>query len=238
MKRFVAGLLMSIMVLGSAMTVSAQVQNFDGVMFDPEYYANMNPDVLAAVGYNPELLFAHYVNFGAAEGRAAFDPADLDDEMVDDTVSFEDMVANLVCLNTPAPVVPGVTPRIPIKPLPEDCTLERGLGVSVITFEIFDVVDPQAVLLEWGWIDNRLDEEEIMDVTNSIFETADFIRGDKYTDIRITKVEWNTPTQYTFYFTNSYNGQKATSAFVIDFDKNMHPVNVWQLVAPKWVPAV
>ncbi len=238
MKKLLAGLLMSIMVLGSTMTVSAQVQNIDGVMFDPEYYANMNPDVLAAVGYNPELLFAHYVNFGAAEGRAAFDPADLDAEIVDDTVSFEDILANLVCLNTPASIVPGVTPRIPIKPLPDFTTLEREFAVAYITFSMIGVVDPQAELLEWGWINNRLDEEEIMEVTNSIFDTADFSRGEIYTDIRITKVEWNTPTQYTFYFTNSYNGQKATSAFVIDFDKNMHPVNVWQLVAPKWVPAV
>jgi hypothetical protein len=37
--------------------------------FDTYYYFNKYPDVAAVTGYDPEALFAHYQNFGMAEGR-------------------------------------------------------------------------------------------------------------------------------------------------------------------------
>ncbi len=37
--------------------------------FDPAYYAEQNPDVTALLGTDPSALYAHYVLFGAAEGR-------------------------------------------------------------------------------------------------------------------------------------------------------------------------
>lgn len=37
--------------------------------FDYRAYANIYPDLKAAYGYNAEKLYAHYVNFGKAEGR-------------------------------------------------------------------------------------------------------------------------------------------------------------------------
>lgn len=39
--------------------------------FDPEYYAEQNPDVTALLGADPAALYAHYVMNGAAEGRAS-----------------------------------------------------------------------------------------------------------------------------------------------------------------------
>ncbi|MCR5715350.1 MAG: hypothetical protein K6G23_00705 [Lachnospiraceae bacterium] len=40
-------------------------------MFDATYYAQMNPDVVAALGTDANALFAHYINNGFAEGREA-----------------------------------------------------------------------------------------------------------------------------------------------------------------------
>lgn len=37
--------------------------------FDAAYYANNNPDVVAACGNSPEALYKHYVNYGKKEGR-------------------------------------------------------------------------------------------------------------------------------------------------------------------------
>lgn len=37
--------------------------------FDPTYYANNNPDVVAAVGNDPNALYQHYLAYGKAEGR-------------------------------------------------------------------------------------------------------------------------------------------------------------------------
>ncbi len=41
----------------------------DGTLFDAEYYAQNNPDVVALVGDSEEVLWAHYDNFGRNEGR-------------------------------------------------------------------------------------------------------------------------------------------------------------------------
>lgn len=45
----------------------ASVENYD--TFDYRAYANVYPDLKAAYGYNAEKLYAHYVNYGKAEGR-------------------------------------------------------------------------------------------------------------------------------------------------------------------------
>lgn len=46
---------------------AASAENYD--TFDYRAYANVYPDLKAAYGYNAEKLYAHYVNFGKAEGR-------------------------------------------------------------------------------------------------------------------------------------------------------------------------
>lgn len=48
---------------------SAATININGTMFDPEYYAAANPDVVQALGTSTEALYNHYITFGKAEGR-------------------------------------------------------------------------------------------------------------------------------------------------------------------------
>ena len=66
-------------VLSMAVTFSSVLPVFaspvtlpDGTIFDPEYYAEQNPDVVAAVGTDAGALYAHYCNFGKQEGRQAY----------------------------------------------------------------------------------------------------------------------------------------------------------------------
>ena len=64
-KKLVTSTLMAAAVLSiSAMTASA-------APFDASYYAAMNPDVVAALGSQPEALQLHYETFGKQEGRLA-----------------------------------------------------------------------------------------------------------------------------------------------------------------------
>ena len=46
----------------------------DGTVFDAEYYAEQNPDVVEAFGTAENDLYRHYVMFGKKEGRAACSP--------------------------------------------------------------------------------------------------------------------------------------------------------------------
>ena len=59
------------MTVGSLDTAAAEKQMPDGTLFDAEYYAQQNPDVVAAFGNSEEMLYRHYVLAGKAEGRAA-----------------------------------------------------------------------------------------------------------------------------------------------------------------------
>jgi hypothetical protein len=52
--------------------LAAPVQMEDGTMFDAEYYAATNPDVVAAVGTSAAALWAHYKAFGRNEGRLPY----------------------------------------------------------------------------------------------------------------------------------------------------------------------
>ena len=46
----------------------------DGTVFDAEYYAANNPDVVAALGNSEDMLYLHYTMFGRAEGRLPVAP--------------------------------------------------------------------------------------------------------------------------------------------------------------------
>ena len=48
---------------------SAAVVMPDGTVFDPVFYAQNNPDVVAAFGTSANALYNHYVNYGRKEGR-------------------------------------------------------------------------------------------------------------------------------------------------------------------------
>ena len=61
------------LALASSITAFAAPEVMpDGGMFDAEYYAQNNPDVVAVFGTDKELLYSHYVNNGRAEGRQGF----------------------------------------------------------------------------------------------------------------------------------------------------------------------
>lgn len=47
----------------------------DGTLFDPDYYARNNPDVVDQFGSDPEDLLAHYLIFGKDENRAPSEQA-------------------------------------------------------------------------------------------------------------------------------------------------------------------
>lgn len=44
----------------------------DGTIFDSDYYAAANPDVVAAFGNSEEMLWQHYQKWGKNEGRMPF----------------------------------------------------------------------------------------------------------------------------------------------------------------------
>lgn len=81
----------AVMVSGCVMTVRAEPAAVNGVVFDAEYYAAHNPDVVAVFGADAGVLFQHYVAFGQAEGRL---PYEMEDKTSSDAVSAEDAARN------------------------------------------------------------------------------------------------------------------------------------------------
>jgi len=73
-----AALLAGVLVGLSVMTVPVQAaprKMQDGGIFDADYYAQNNPDVVKAYGTtDPSTLYSHYENFGKAEGRLPYAP--------------------------------------------------------------------------------------------------------------------------------------------------------------------
>ena len=62
--------------LGTATTANAApILMADGNFFDAQYYAQNNPDVVAVLGLNASVLYAHYTNHGMSEGRTPYDPS-------------------------------------------------------------------------------------------------------------------------------------------------------------------
>ena len=51
---------------------AAPKQMSDGQIFDPDFYAQTYPDVVAALGSNEEVLYQHYLNNGKLEGRQPY----------------------------------------------------------------------------------------------------------------------------------------------------------------------
>ena len=56
-----------------SMTALAEEKTMpDGMVFDAEYYAQNNPDVVAALGTDENVLYNHYKEHGQAEGRKPY----------------------------------------------------------------------------------------------------------------------------------------------------------------------
>jgi hypothetical protein len=58
----------------------------DGTLFDPDYYANANPDVVEKFGSDDEDLLAHYLIFGRNEDRAPSEKAE--QEKLNEWIAF------------------------------------------------------------------------------------------------------------------------------------------------------
>jgi len=74
MKRFLSSLavLLAAGFLFALPVHAAPVTLPDGTIFDPEYYAQQNPDVVAALGTSAQMLYQHYLVAGKAEGRLPY----------------------------------------------------------------------------------------------------------------------------------------------------------------------
>ena len=75
-KNFTAMIIVMITIFANSMVAFAAPQTMpDGNVFDPEYYAAHNPDVVAAVGTDTDALYNHYKTCGIKEGRLPYDGA-------------------------------------------------------------------------------------------------------------------------------------------------------------------
>ena len=93
-KRIVAIMVMLTLMLGSTMTVFAAPKTMpDGTIFDAEFYASQNPDVVKAFGTKESSLYNHYKKYGRAEGRLAY--AQVTGEAIQPTGSISDQVKAL-----------------------------------------------------------------------------------------------------------------------------------------------
>lgn len=83
MKKLVSLILAAALFSSMAFGASAALEVMPGGdAFDPEYYAQQNPDVVAAVGTDTSALYRHYTQSGKEEGRKAYDEAVYDAETV------------------------------------------------------------------------------------------------------------------------------------------------------------
>ena len=74
-KKILSGVLLSTLIMGNSICTCAAPESYNGIMFDAEYYAISNPDVVAVIGNDKNALFEHYINFGQKEGRLGLNPA-------------------------------------------------------------------------------------------------------------------------------------------------------------------
>ena len=71
-KKFAMAMLVTAMALGNVITAYAVPARMeDGTLFDSDYYAENNPDLMAIYGRDTQKLYQHYVSCGKAEGREA-----------------------------------------------------------------------------------------------------------------------------------------------------------------------
>ena len=71
MKKKIAFLLTTVMVLAFGINVQAAPKVINGIKFDAAYYLARYPDLQQAIGNDEDALFNHYVTCGMAEGRVA-----------------------------------------------------------------------------------------------------------------------------------------------------------------------
>lgn len=72
-KKLVTLITMAVVFVGSSLSALAAPQTMpDGGVFDPDYYAQQNPDVVAVLGTDANVLYQHYLTSGRNEGRLPY----------------------------------------------------------------------------------------------------------------------------------------------------------------------
>ena len=73
--RTIVGLGIFLLFFGMKIDTAAAPKTMpDGGMFDAEYYAQTNPDVVAVLGTDENVLYQHYLSSGRLEGRQPYAP--------------------------------------------------------------------------------------------------------------------------------------------------------------------
>lgn len=76
MKKALALFTMTVVSAACTLTAFADSTTMpDKDAFDAEYYAQQNPDVVATLGTDAELLYQHYIIYGKSEGRLPYEQA-------------------------------------------------------------------------------------------------------------------------------------------------------------------
>ena len=62
--------------MNASPVIAAPKQMPDGTVFDAQYYAASNPDVVKVFGTSESMLYQHYVSYGEKEGRRPYAETD------------------------------------------------------------------------------------------------------------------------------------------------------------------
>ena len=73
-KKLLSTILVALVVFNGMTVTAAPIVTADGGVFDAEYYAQNNPDVVEVYGNDMNQLYLHFVTHGVNEGRLPFAP--------------------------------------------------------------------------------------------------------------------------------------------------------------------
>lgn len=89
MKRKLLAMLAAVCCITSTMSVQAAPETMsDGTVFDAEYYAENNLDVVKVYGTKKSSLYSHYVTYGRSEGRLPADAAVVSEDNVEQILNI------------------------------------------------------------------------------------------------------------------------------------------------------
>lgn len=105
------GIVLGVNLFGSIVAYAANEYKFD-----PNYYARRYPDVVAALGSDPEVLQNHYLTYGITEGRYV--------SQAEETYYFNNG------LTKPKNVIPDTTVEKPVDTAPKQVTIYTPIEVT------------------------------------------------------------------------------------------------------------
>jgi uncharacterized protein YkwD len=95
-------LLLASLTLAPVLSAAAAPRTMsDGTIFDPEFYAKNNPDVVKVFGKKTSALYKHYTKYGKAEGRAPYEGADTAKKSSGKMATLDEFDASFYAKNNP-----------------------------------------------------------------------------------------------------------------------------------------